>query len=252
MILDLPAGGYNNHWTRNIVAGPDGQETLRLPSARPATSGEYGMAEEDAPGGILELDPDGTGERSSRAGCATRTASTWSPRTGAMWTAVNERDGLGDELVPDYITSVRDGGLLRLALLLLRPARGPAAQGRAAGPGRQGASCPTTRWAHTCRTGAHVLRRRPFPERYRGGAFVGQRGSWNRSEFSGYDVVFVPFDGRPPERAAEDFLTGFIARRGKEAKCTADPVGLALLADGSLLVADDAGNTVWRVRAKGR
>ena len=160
----------------------------------------------------------------SRAGCATRSAWTGSRETGALWTAVNERDELGDDLVPDYITSVARRRLLRLAVQLLRAERGPAAQGRAAGPGGEGDRARLALGSHTASLGLRLLHGDAFPEKYRGGAFVGQRGSWNRSEFGGYRVAFVPFkDGKPSGRA-EDFLTGFIA---DETRRTAGRSGVA-------------------------
>lgn len=193
---------------------------------------------------ILEINLDGSGEKVFASGLRNPNGMDWAPETGALWTAVNERDGLGDDLVPDYITSATaastGGHTATTAKTRTRGAR-PDLVARAIVPDYALGS-------NTASLGLLFYDGDSFPERYRGGAFVGQRGSWNRSEFSGYKVVFVPFDGGQPSGAAEDFLTGFIAEP-ESGEAYGRPVGLALLADGSLLVADDAGKTVWRVEA---
>ena len=247
LILTLPAGGYNNHWTRNIIATPDGQK-LYISVGSASNIGEYGMDEEVRRANILEINPDGSGEKVFANGLRNPNGMDWQPETGALWTAVNERDGLGNDLVPDYITSVRDSGFYGWPYSYYgqnedprRAGERPDLVGRAIVPDYALGS-------HTASLGLVFYDGDSFPERYRGGAFIGQRGSWNRSEFSGYKVVFVPFDGGRPSGEAEDFLTRFMADPEK-GEAYGRPVGLALLPDGSLLVADDAGNAVWRVQA---
>ena len=247
LILPLPAGGYNNHWTRNIIASPDGQK-LYVSVGSASNVGEYGMGEEIRRANILEINPDGSGEKVFASGLRNPNGMDWAPETGALWTAVNERDGLGDDLVPDYITSVRDSGFYGWPYSYYGQNEDPRRAGERPDLVARAIVPDYALGSHTASLGLVFYDGGSVPERYRGGAFVGQRGSWNRSEFSGYRVVFVPFDGGQPSGAPEDFLTGFIAdpERGE---AYGRPVGLALLPDGSLLVADDAGNTVWRVEA---
>ena len=247
LILPLPAGGYNNHWTRNIIASPDGQK-LYVSVGSASNVGEYGMDEEIRRANILEINPDGSGEKVFASGLRNPNGMDWAPETGALWTAVNERDGLGDDLVPDYITSVRDSGFYGWPYSYYGQNEDPRRAGERPDLVARAIVPDYALGSHTASLGLVFYDGDSFPERYRGGAFIGQRGSWNRSEFSGYKVVFVPFDGGQPSGAPEDFLTGFIAdpERGE---AYGRPVGLALLPDGSLLVADDAGNTVWRVEA---
>ena len=141
----------------------------------------------------------------------------WAPETGALWTAVNERDGLGDDLVPDYITSVRDSGFYGWPYSYYGQNEDPRRAGERPDLVARAIVPDYALGSHTASLGLVFYDGGSFPERYRGAAFVGQRGSWNRSEFSGYKVVFVPFDGGQPSGAPEDFLTGFIAdaERGK-------------------------------------
>jgi glucose/arabinose dehydrogenase len=247
LIVPLPAGGYNNHWTRNIIARPDGQR-LYVSVGSASNVGEYGMDEEIRRANILEINPDGSGEKAFASGLRNPNGMDWQPETGALWTAVNERDGLGDDLVPDYITSVRDSGFYGWPYSYYGQNEDPRRAGERPDLVARAIAPDYALGSHTASLGLVFYDGDSFPEHYRGGAFIGQRGSWNRSEFSGYRVVFVPFDGGQPSGAPEDFLTGFIAdpERGE---AYGRPVGLALLPDGSLLVADDAGNTVWRVEA---
>ena len=247
LILTLPAGGYNNHWTRNIIASPDGQK-LYISVGSASNVGEYGMDEEVRRANILEINPDGSGEKVFANGLRNPNGMDWQPETGALWTAVNERDGLGNDLVPDYITSVRDSGFYGWPYSYYGQNEDPRRAGERPDLVARAIVPDYALGSHTASLGLVFYDGDSFPERYRGGAFIGQRGSWNRSEFSGYRVVFVPFDGGRPNGEAEDFLTGFMADPEK-GEAYGRPVGLALMPDGSLLVADDAGNTVWRVQA---
>jgi glucose/arabinose dehydrogenase len=247
LILPLPAGGYNNHWTRNIIATPDGQK-LYVSVGSASNVGEYGMDEEVRRANILEINPDGSGEKVFASGLRNPNGMDWEPESGALWTAVNERDGLGNDLVPDYFTSVRDSGFYGWPYSYYGQNEDPRRAGERPDLVARAIPPDFALGSHTASLGLVFYDGDSFPERYRGGAFIGQRGSWNRSEFSGYRVVFVPFAGGRPSGDAEDFLTGFMADPDR-GEAYGRPVGLALLRDGSLLVADDAGDTVWRVRA---
>ena len=208
-ILELPAGGYNNHWTRNVVVGPGGTK-LYVTVGSASNVGEYGEAEEERRAGILEIDPDGTHERIFAWGLRNPVGLDWEPVTGAMWTAVNERDELGDELVPDYMTSVRDGGFYGWPYAYFGQHEDPRLAGRRPDLVAKSIVPDFALGSHTASLGLLFYRGTSFPERFRGGAFVGQHGSWNRAELSGYKVAFVPFAGGRPSGGMEDFLTGFI------------------------------------------
>jgi len=244
-ILQLPGGGYNNHWTRNIIASSDGGK-LYVTVGSASNAGEYGPDEEIRRAAILEINPDGSGEKLFASGLRNPNGMDWEPMTGALWTAVNERDGLGDDLVPDYITSVREGAFYGWPYSYYGQNEDPRREGERPDLVARAIAPDYAMGSHTASLGLAFYDGAAFPERYRGGAFVGQRGSWNRSSFAGYQVAFVPFrDGRP-SGPAEAFLTGFIAD-AERGEAYGRPVGVALLPDGSLLVADDAGDTVWRV-----
>jgi len=244
-ILQLPGGGYNNHWTRNIIASSDGGK-LYVTVGSASNAGEYGPDEEIRRAAILEINPDGSGEKLFASGLRNPNGMDWEPMTGALWTAVNERDGLGDDLVPDYITSVREGAFYGWPYSYYGQNEDPRREGERPDLVARAIAPDYAMGSHTASLGLAFYDGAAFPERYRGGAFVGQRGSWNRSSFSGYQVAFVPFRDGLPSGPAEAFLTGFIAD-AERGEAYGRPVGVALLPDGSLLVADDAGDTVWRV-----
>jgi glucose/arabinose dehydrogenase len=248
-ILDLPAGGYNNHWTRNIRVGSDGRK-LYVTVGSASNVAEYGIEEEVRRAAILEINPDGSGERLFASGLRNPVGLDWEPETGAMWTAVNERDELGDELVPDYITSVRDGGFYGWPYAYFGTIEDPRLAGQRPDLVEKSIVPDLAVGSHTASLGLMFYRGTNFPERYRGGTFIGQHGSWNRADLSGYKVLFVPFAGGQPSGPAEDFLSGFVAERSKS-EVYGRPCGITELPDGSILVADDAANTVWRVAYKG-
>jgi glucose/arabinose dehydrogenase len=249
-VLPLPAGGYNNHWTRNIIAKPDGRK-LYISVGSASNVGEFGMHEETRRANILEINPDGSGEKIFASGLRNPNGMAWAPVTGDLWTAVNERDGLGDDLVPDYITSVRENGFYGWPYSYFGPNEDPRLKGKRPELVARAIVPDYAVGSHTASLGLAFYNGQAFPERYRGGAFVGQRGSWNRSSFAGYKVLFVPFRDGKPAGPPEDFLTGFLAN-AQSGEVYGRPVAVAVLPDGSLLVSDDAGNTVWRVAAAAR
>ncbi|HYE34369.1 sorbosone dehydrogenase family protein [Methylocaldum sp.] len=246
-ILELPAGGYNNHWNRNLLFKPDGNK-LYIAVGSDSNVGEHGMEKERRRAGILEVNPDGSGERVYASGLRNPQGLDFEPVTGALWTAVNERDELGDELVPDFITSVREGGFYGWPYSYFGQHEDPRRKGERPDLVAKAIVPDYAVGAHTASLGLAFYKGTAFPEAYRGGAFVGQHGSWNRSILAGYKVLFVPFKDGKPNGPAQDFLTGFIAGEGKR-EVYGRPVGLAALPDGSLLVADDAGGKIWRVSA---
>jgi len=248
-ILSLPAGGYNNHWTRNIVANKSGTK-IYISVGSASNVAEHGLDEEIRRANILEINPDGSGERVYASGLRNPVGMAWAPGTSTLWTAVNERDELGDELVPDYITSVKEGGFYGWPYSYFGSHPDPRMKDTPRPDLVQKAIVPdVSLGAHTASLGLAFYDKTVFPAKYHNGAFVGQHGSWNRSELSGYKVVFVPFSNGKPSGKPEDFLTGFIAEPGKN-DVYGRPVGVAVLPDGSLLVADDASNVIWKVNTR--
>ncbi|SEL60627.1 Glucose/arabinose dehydrogenase, beta-propeller fold [Stigmatella aurantiaca] len=244
-ILSLPAGGYNNHWTRNLLANADGSR-IYVSVGSASNIGEHGMDEEKRRANILEIHPDGSQERIFASGLRNPVGMGWAPGTQTLWTVVNERDNLGDNLVPDYLTRVQEGGFYGWPYAYFGANEDPRLAGEQPALVKKTLVPDVPLGSHTASLGLAFYDQKAFPAKYQGGAFIGQHGSWNRSELSGYKVVFVPFQNGKPSGEPEDFLTGFIAHREK-AEVHGRPVGIAVLPDGALLVADDSSNTLWRV-----
>lgn len=246
-VLDLPFAGYNNHWTRNVVANADGTK-LYVTVGSGSNAGENGLASEVRRAAILEVNPDGSGERIFASGLRNPVGLAWEPTIGVLWTAVNERDMRGDDLVPDYLTRVRAGDFYgwphaywgHHADAQVQPPR-PDLVAQALAP-------DYALGPHTASLGLVFYTAKQFPAHYRGGAFIGQHGSWNRRQLSGYKVIYLPFAGGVPSGPPEDFLTGFL-RDASSGVVFGRPVGVAVDRTGALLVADDASNTIWRVAA---
>lgn len=246
-IADLPAGGYNNHWTRNILPSRDGKK-LYVSVGSGSNVAEHGIEHERHRANILEMNPDGSELRVFASGLRNPVGMDWEPVTGQLWTAVNERDGLGDDLVPDYMTSVKDGGFYGWPYSYFGQNEDPRLAGQRPDLVKQAIEPDVALASHTASLGLAFYEGETFPAKYRGGAFVGQHGSWNRSIPIGYKVVFVPFKEGKPTGEVEDFLTGFREDSDKNV-VYGRPVGVVVAADGSLLVSDDAGGKIWRVAA---
>ncbi len=245
-VMDLPAGPINHHWTKSLIASKDGSR-LYVTVGSNSNVAENGIDKEDGRAAIWELDLKTGNKRIFATGLRNPNGMAWEPESGALWTAVNERDELGSDLVPDYMTSVQDGGFYGwpysyfgqhvdtrvtpprpdLVALAIAP-------DYALGP-------------HTASLGLASALGTSLPASFQHGMFVGQHGSWNRKPHSGYKVIFVPFSGsKPTTEPVVDVLTGFITAEGK---ALGRPVGVALDSKGALLVADDVGNIIWRVSA---
>ncbi len=244
-LSELPAGPINHHWTKNVLASRDGKR-LYVTVGSNSNVGERGMAHETHRAAILEIDPASGQLRSFASGLRNPNGLAWEPQTGVLWTVVNERDELGSDLVPDYLTSVKDGGFYGWPYSYfgqhvdsrVKPQR-PELVARAIVPDYALGN-------HTASLGLAFYEGTALPEHYRGGAFIGQHGSWNRKPHSGYKVIYVPFrDGRPIG-TPEDILTGFLSPKGE---AWGRPVGVAVDRRGAVLVADDVGNIIWRVAA---
>lgn len=244
-VADLPAGPLNHHWTKNVIASPDGSRLYATVGSN-SNVAEHGMAVEEGRAAIWEIDL-ATGKRRLYAtGLRNPNGLAWEPKTGALWTAVNERDELGSDLVPDYLTSVRDGGFYGWPYSYfgqhvderVQPPR-PDLVARALVP-------DYALGTHTASLGLAHSGAQRLGSRYADGMFIGQHGSWNRRPHSGYKVIFVPFRDGKPAGPPLDVLTGFLSAGGR---AYGRPVGVAVDARGGLLVADDVGNVVWRVSA---
>ena len=246
-IMALPAGGHNNHWTRNIIANAD-LTKIFVSVGSGSNVGEHGMENEVRRANILEINPDGSGERVYANGLRNPVGMGLAPGTNELWTVVNERDELGDNLVPDYLTRVKEGGFYGWPYAYYGPNEDPRLKGQEPDLVKQTLIPDMSMGAHTASLGLAFYNQKAFPSKYQGGAFVGQHGSWNRSQLSGYKVVFIPFRNGKPSGDPEDFLTGFIADESKS-EVYGRPVGIAVLPDGALLVADDASNIIWKIQA---
>ena len=242
-VVDLPAGPINYHWTKNVIANADGSK-LYVTVGSNSNVGERGMEKEEGRAAIWEIDPKTGAHRIYASGLRNPVGLTWEPRTGVLWASVNERDELGSDLVPDYMTAVRDGGFYgwpysyfgRNVDKRIKPQR-PELVERAIVP-------DYALGPHTGSLSLLFSQGTSLPRRFDGGMFVSQHGSWNRKPRSGYQVIFVPFiDGRPSGQPIE-VLSGFLDDDGD---ALGRPVGLAIDKSGALLVADDVGNVVWRV-----
>ena len=250
-VTALPGGPLNHHWTKNLVVSADGQR-LYVAVGSNSNVAENGLEAEHERAAVWEVDARSGRHRIFASGTRNPVGLAWEPRTGALWVAVNERDELGSDLVPDYMTALRDGGFYGWPWSYYgqhlddRPPPNPAMVARAIPPDY--ALGPHTASLGLAFAPPEGSEDRGLPAPYREGAFVGQHGSWNRWPPSGYKVVFVPFaDGRP-EGAPRDVLTGFLDAEGR---AQGRPVGVAPDGRGGLLVADDVGNAVWRVSGSG-
>ena len=245
VLAPLPAGTINHHWTKSLVASADGQ-TLFVGVGSNSNIGENGLDKETDRAAILAVDVATGRTRVFASGLRNPVGMAWQPGSGALWTVVNERDELGNDLVPDYLTAVREGDFFGWPWSYfgqhldprVAPQR-PDAVARARAP-------DYALGAHTASLGLAFYDASAFPARYRGGAFIGQHGSWNREPRSGYQVVFVPFAAGRPSGVMEPVLSGFLDAEGQ---ARGRPVGVAVDATGALLVADDVGNIVWRLKA---
>lgn len=246
-ILELPAGGYNNHWTRNIITNQDGSK-IYVSVGSGSNVAEHGIDKEIRRAAILEINPDGTGEKIYASGLRNPVGMDWNPVNGELWTAVNGRDELGDDLVPDYITSVKKDGFYGWPYSYFGNILDPRMKGERKDLAAKAIVPDVPVGPHTASLGLAFYNKNAFPKKYKNGIFVGQHGSWNRAKISGYKVVFVPFANGKPSGKPEDFLTGFIADEAK-AEVYGRPVAVTVMNDGALLVNDDSGNTIWKVTA---
>jgi len=247
-IVNLPAGGYNNHWTRNLLVSK-AKDKIYISVGSSSNVAEHGMENEVRRASILEINPDGTGETTYASGLRNPVGMDWAPTTNMLWAAVNERDGLGDDLVPDYITSVKEGGFYGWPYAYFGQHEDPRLKDANPELVKKTIVPDVAVGSHTASLGLVFYTNSKFPAKYRNGAFIGQHGSWNRSQLSGYKVAFVPFKNGKPAGPMQDFLTGFVANAAKS-EVHGRPVGVVVALDGALLIADDVSGVIWRITIK--
>lgn len=245
-VIDLPAGRLNHHWTKNVIASPDGTK-LYVAIGSNSNAAEFGIDREEERARVWEIDAATGARRTFASGLRNPVGLAWVPETGALWVAVNERDELGSDLVPDYMTALKDGAFYGFPYSYygkhvdrrVKPYK-PDLVAKALVP-------DYALGAHTASLGLAYTNGNSLPPALQRGMFVGQHGSWNRVPRSGYKVIFVPFANGVPAGEPIDVLTGFVKDNGD---ALGRPVGVAMDKSGALLVADDVGNTVWRVTRK--
>jgi glucose/arabinose dehydrogenase len=242
-IVDLPAGPINHHWTKSLIASPDGTK-LYVGVGSNSNAAENGIPAEEGRAAVWEIDLATGNHRVFASGLRNPVGLAWEPESGALWVSVNERDELGSDLVPDYMTEVHDGAFYGWPYCYfgqhidtrVKPQR-PDLVAKAVPP-------DYALGPHTASLGLASSKGTALPDPFKHGMFVGQHGSWNRKPRSGYKVVFVPFTGGHPSGEPVDVLTGFVDDQGG---AMGRPVGVQIDKRGALLVADDVGNTIWRV-----
>ncbi|MGC3948756.1 MAG: sorbosone dehydrogenase family protein [Chryseolinea sp.] len=250
-LIDLPAGKYNRHWTRNLIASKDGSK-IYIAVGSGSNNGEHGLEAELLKASILEINPDGSGMRIYASGLRNPVGMGWAPGTKTLWTVVNERDLLGDDLVPDYLTSVKEGAFYGWPYSYFGKNKDVRVKDDRPSSSLDETVVPDVGLgSHTASLGLTFVDNDRFPAKYREGAIIAQHGSWNRSTLSGYKIMFVPFRNGKPSGPPEDFITGFMADIKKD-KVYGRPVGVTLLPEGrGFLITDDVNNVIWRIGTQG-
>ncbi len=243
-IVELTAGGYNQHWTRNILFSPDGKKMFV--SIGSATN--VSVEEDPRRAAISVYDPDGKNHKIYAGGLRNPIGLAWNPKTGELWTAVNERDAIGDDLVPDYATSVKEGGFYGWPYAYIGPNEEPRRKGESPELVKKTIVPDVLFRSHVAALGIQFNSGKMFPKEYENDAFVALHGSWNRQKLSGYKVVRIKFDknGKLEGNAYEEFVSGWLPDENSN-EVWGRPVGLLFLPDGSLLITDDGAMKIWRV-----
>lgn len=245
-IVELTRGGYNQHWTRNILFSPDGKRLFV------SIGSETNASVETDPrrAAISVYDADGKNHRIFASGLRNAIGLAWNPATGDLWTAVNERDGLGDELVPDYVTSVKEGGFYGFPFSYIGQNEEPRRKGENPELVKQTIIPDVLVASHSAALGIVFYDGKMFPKEFKGDAFVAFHGSWNREKLTGYKVIRIKFkNGKLVDNSYEDFVSGWLPDETSN-EVWGRPVGLLVLPDGSLLICDDGGKKIWRISYK--
>ena len=241
-IIDLPASGYNNHWTRDILAAPDGKSIF----VTVGSSGNVDVESDPRRAAISLYDLDGKNQRIYASGLRNPVGIAINPANQELWASVNERDGLGDDLVPDYVTSVKENAFYGFPFSYLGQNIDPRHKGESPELVKKAIVPDVLLQSHSAALGLAFYEGKMFPEEYRGDAFVALHGSWNREKLTGYKIIRVRFKDGKPVGGYEDFVTGWLPNEASR-DAWGRPVGLTVASDGSLLIADDGGDRIWRV-----
>jgi glucose/arabinose dehydrogenase len=241
-VVDLPSG-RNHHWTKSLLASADGSK-LYVGVGSNSNVGENGLQEETGRGAILEIDVATRTSRIYASGLRNPVGTDWNPATNELWVAVNERDELGKDLVPDYMTSVKDGGFYGWPFSYFGQTVDPRVKPKRPDLVARAIKPDYALGAHTASLGLTFIRTQSLGAEFLGGVLVGQHGSWNRDPPAGYRVIFIAFKGGKPFGMPKPFLDGFLNDRGE---ARGRPVGVITESRGGILVADDVGNIIWRV-----
>ncbi len=243
-LVELTAGGYNQHWTRNILFSRDGKKMF----VSIGSSSNASVEEDPRRAAISVYDPDGKNHRIYASGLRNPIGLSWNPKTGELWTAVNERDGLGDNLVPDYATSVKENGFYGWPYSYIGQNLDPRIKEQRPDLVKKAIVPDVLFTSHVASLGIQFYTGKMFPKEYQGDAFVAMHGSWNRQKLVGYKIARIKFDakGKLEGNSFEDFVTGWLPDENSN-EVWGRPVGLLVAADGSLLIADDGGKKIWRV-----
>src|SRR2546425_8882333 len=246
-IADLPGRGYREHWTRNILFSPDGTKMY-------VTVGSESNVDVEANpmrATITEFNPDGTGKRTYASGTRNPIGLAWLPGTRTMWAAVQERDRLGDDLAPDYVTAIQDGGFYGWPFAYAGGFEDPRHKGERPDLVRKMITGDVLIQAHSAILGLTFYEGKMFPKEYKGDVFVALHGSWNRTKRTGYKIIRIRFKNGKPVDGYDDFLTGWMLDENSR-EVWGRPVGLLVLSDGSMLITDDGANKIWRVTYQGK
>jgi glucose/arabinose dehydrogenase len=241
-ITDLPINGYREHWTRNLIFSPDGKKLYVTVGSK--TNVDAG--EEPLRAAISEYNPDGTGHRIFASGLRNPLGLDWNPATKQLWVAVQERDLIGNDLVPDYVTSVKDGAFYGWPYSYIGSNEDPRRKGEQPELVKKTVVPDVLVQAHSALLGLVFYQGNMFPQEYQGDAFVALHGSWNRDKRTGYKIIRIRFQNGKPVGGYDDFITGWMLGEDNP-EVWGRPVGLLVLKDGSMLIADDAANKIWRV-----
>lgn len=247
-ILDLPAGKHNRHWTRNLLTNAD-HSKIYIALGSGTDHAEEGFGNEINRADIIEINPDGSEMKIYASGLRNPVGIGWAPGTTTLYAAVNERDELGENLVPDYFTSVQRDGFYGWPYCYWGQHQDPRVKEMKTELVKKAIIPDVSLGDHTAPIGMTFYTGKSFPAKYRNGAFIAEHGSWNRTILNGYKVVFVPFSNGRPTGKWEDFLTGFVADLDKD-KVHGRPTDVVEMPDGSLLISDDVTNTIWKVSAQ--
>jgi glucose/arabinose dehydrogenase len=241
-IADLPMNGYREHWTRDVIFNADGSKLyVTVGSKSNVDAGEEPMR-----AAISEFNPDGTGHRILASGARNPLGLAWNPKTKQLWAAVQERDLIGDDLVPDYVTGIKDGAFYGWPYAYIGQHEDPRRKGERPDLVQKAIVPDVLIQAHSAVIGLAFYDAGMFPNEYRGDAFVALHGSWNRSKRTGYKIIRIRFKDGKPAGGYDDFITGWMMSEESQ-EVWGRPVGLLVLKDGSMLITDDGANKIWRV-----